>query len=470
MNCVRLMRAVFPKSLWLRIAIPFLLFVAAGSTALVFWLHQGALREERLVFAALARTTADFIRRERVPATGRTAANLSQMLGVQVFFAGHIGREPQSADWIAAPDPGAAVVMAKAQRQARKVHREQGLEAVAHPVSDSLDLILLRSADMAAAPLFEVRTLAVLGAFWGLSMTLAWAVARGVVQPLQLLARRLPMIEADAEATLPGAERADEIGQLARAYLQTRTQLAQERVRREQAERLALLGRMATGLAHEIHNPLSAIRMHAELLGSAPSAQLAAATADSLPVLLGETARIEGLVNQWMFLAKPAPPQTAFVDLREIAGTVLKTYSASAAHAGVTVTADLPESLPVRVDMRRLAQALGNIVINAIQAMPRGGELSLRGSRDDSTVRLVYSDTGRGFSGEALARHGELFFSEREGGMGIGLNVSMEILRAHGGRLEVSNRGVASPAGAAFPEPGSVTGAVVLLELPVCFP
>jgi signal transduction histidine kinase len=278
------------------------------------------------------------------------------------------------------------------------------------------------------------------------------------------------MIEADAEATLPGAERADEIGQLARAYLQTRTQLAQERARREQAERLALLGRMATGLAHEIHNPLSAIRMHAQLLGSAPSAQLAAATADSLPVLLDETARIEGLVNQWMFLAKPAPPQTALVDLREIAGTVLKTYSASAAHAGVTVTADLPERLPVRVDARRLGQAVGNIVLNAIQAMPRGGELSLRGSRDESTVRLVFSDTGRGFSGEALARHGELFFSEREGGMGIGLNVSMEILRAHGGRLEVSNRGVAALAGASLPEPGSVTGAVVLLELPICSP
>ena len=112
----------------------------------------------------------------------------------------------------------------------------------------------------------------------------------------------------------------------------------------------------------------------------------------------------------------------------------------------------------------------GLIVLNAIQAMPRGGELSLRGSRDDSTVRLVFSDTGRGFSGEALARHGELFFSEREGGMGIGLNVSMEILRAHGGRLEVSNRGVASFAGVSLPEPGSVTGAVVLLELPVCSP
>lgn len=468
MDYVRLMRAVFPKSLWLRIAIPFLLFVAAGSTALVFWLHQGALREERMVFAALARTTADFIRRERVPATERTAANLSQVLGVQVFFAGRNGRDAQASSWSTEPVPFAAAVLEKAHRQARRVHRQQGMEAVSEPVSDSMDLLLLRSADIGTAPLFELRTLAVLGAFWGLSMTLAWAVARGVVRPLRLLARRLPMIEADAEATLPGAERADEIGQLARAYLQTRAQLARERARREQAERLALLGRMATGLAHEIHNPLSAIRMHAQLLGSAFPSQLAAAAADSLPVLLGETARIEGLVNQWMFLAKPAPPQTACVDLRDIAGAVLKTYSASAAHAGVTVAVELPEALPVRVDARRLAQALGNVVLNAIQAMPCGGELCLRGFCDASTVRLVFSDTGRGFSSEALARHGELFFSEREGGMGIGLNVSMEILRAHGGRLEVSNRRVASPSEVSVTEPGSVPGAVVLLELPVC--
>jgi signal transduction histidine kinase len=470
MDCIRLMPSVFPKSLWLRIAIPFLLFVAAGSTALVFWLHEGALREDRLVFAALARTTSDFIRRERVPATERTATNLSQVLGVQVFFAGRDGWDP-SAVWLSTePGPGAAVVLEKAHRQARKVHRESGREAVAYPVSDALDLILLRSADIAAAPLFDVRTLAVLGAFWGLSMTLAWAVARGVVQPLRLLARRLPMIGEDSEATLPGAERADEIGQLARAYLQTRTQLAEERARREQAERLALLGRMATGLAHEIHNPLSAIRMHAQLLGSAPSSQLAVAAADSLPVLLDETARIEGLVNQWMFLAKPAPPQTALVDLREIAGTVLKTYSASAAHAGVTVEMDFPEALPVRADARRLGQAIGNVVLNAIQAMPRGGALCVRGARDSTRAWLEFADTGRGFTPEALTRHGELFFSEREGGMGIGLNVSMEILRAHGGRLEVSNRGVAGPAGMVSPEPGSVTGAVVLLELPVCFP
>jgi signal transduction histidine kinase len=259
------------------------------------------------------------------------------------------------------------------------------------------------------------------------------------VQPIQLLARRLPYIESDPAATLPGAERPDELGALARAYLAARTQIATEREKRRQTERMALLGRMATSLAHEIHNPLSAIRMHGQLLQSTPPAELPAAATDFIPTLLEETGRIESLVNQWMFLTRPEPPSRSSLSLADTVSQAVRAQTAAAAHAGVKVTTDIPAGVIVTGDRRRLTQAIVNAIVNAFQAMPHGGSLHISASPADASIALAFQDTGPGFSAEALDHYRELFFSEKEGGMGIGLSVTAEILEAHGGRLEVTN-------------------------------
>lgn len=438
------------STLWLRLAAPLLLFVVAGSIGIALWLHAAARRESRTVFATLARTSADFIRNAKLPANERVAESIGRVQNMEVLFLRGSGGEfvpapsaalaPHAA-LLGALTPGEGIVSAGAE-----------FEAIAVPMEKDVSMIFVRRVEPVMGFLFKPETLLVLAVFWIFSVGLAWALARGLVRPLRLLAQRLPHIEDDAEASLPGAERNDEIGQVARAYLETRAQLGAERARRERAERLALLGRMATGLAHEIHNPLSAIRMHAQLIDSAPAAEQPAVLRDSLPVLLGETAKIEGLVNQWMFLARPAPPHTAPADLAEIVAGVVRALAPQAAHSRVQIASDLPPGLRASVDSRRIAQAVGNIVINAIQAMPTGGTLSITGWRGDS-VRLIFRDTGPGFSPAALAQHTELFFSEKEGGMGIGLSVTAEILKAHSGALVVAN----APEG----------GAVVTVQLPL---
>jgi signal transduction histidine kinase len=417
-----------PHSLSLQLAVPFALFVVLGSSGLAWWLHRSAREESRRVFESEARANAEFIRQTRLPVSERTAESLSRVLGVQVAFFRPSG-----------------------EAMPPVVERAPKMESFVVPLDGEWRLGLFRPVEPRLAALLRPRTLVVLGVFWGLSFALAWVLARGLVRPLRLLAQRLPKIGHDPDATLPGAERADEIGQLARAYLDTRAQLAEERARREKAERLAILGRMATGLAHEIHNPLSAIRMHAQLLDSAPPAELLGAARDSLPVLLGETARIEGLVNQWMFLARPAPPETTLTGLGEIVDRVLAVQRPAAEHADVRLVAEIPRDFRAQIDARRITQAVGNVVINAIQAMPDGGTLTIRGEADAAGVRLIFRDTGRGFSDTALAQHAELFFSEKEGGMGIGLSVTVEVLRAHGGDLLVEN---------------TSNGALVTMQLP----
>jgi signal transduction histidine kinase len=430
---------------------------------LAFWLHAAAERESRHVFETLAHTNADFIKSARLAANERVADYLGRVLNMHVFFRrgawemtpGESGMamhqtietippvtgplEPRR-DLLRALQPGQGIVRAGPE-----------FEAIAVPLEEDLSLILVRPVVPAWSFLVRTETLALLIAFWIFSVALAWVLASGFVRPLRLLAERLPHIEHDPGVALPGAERADEIGQLARAYLATRAQLADERARREQAERLALLGRMATGLAHEIRNPLAAIRMHAQLIGSAHNGDLAATAHESLPVLLGEASKIEGLVQQWMFLARPQPPQIAPADLGDIVAGVVRTLTPQADHARVRLINEVPAGLRARVDASRLAQAIGNVTLNAIQAMPGGGEVTIRGE-ENGAARLVFQDTGPGFSAPALEHHADLFFSEKEGGMGIGMSVTAEILKAHHGSLHVAN----APEG----------GAIVTLELP----
>ena len=288
-------------------------------------------------------------------------------------------------------------------------------ELATSPIDVGLELGLVRTTPSLGGLLLRPQSLVVLGVFWGLSLGLGWVLTQGIVRP----------------------------------YLETQRRLAV-------AERFAMLGKMASALAHEIQNPVAAIRLHTQLLESAPAAELSATAAVTVPTLLSEAGRIESLVNQWMFLAKPEPPQTSAVDLAATLAETRRALQPLADHARVAFDVTVAPGLLVRADRRRLLQAFGNLATNAIQAMPSGGRLRVIAERNGSVARVTFVDGGRGFSATALARCPELFYSEREGGMGIGLSVVAEITRALGGRLSLAN----PPTG----------GARVCIELPLAEP
>ena len=475
-------------SLAFRLATVFLGFVVAGSLGVVAWLHYEETHESQAAFLAVARSNAHFVRSQHLPPSERTASALGEVLGMEAFFL-H-SDDPMSAtsdSFLARMGSWEGKALSEAiSSPAGVVRARHGAESVKIPIDGQVNLLLLRLEPVAEA-FWRARTFAVLGAFWLLSLALAWALAGGIVRPLRSLAQRLPRIAEDDAGPPPEAARPDDIGQLARAYLDTRTALADERRARLQAERLATLGRMATGLAHEINNPVAAIKLHAQLLeaGIAEIPALGSQAGDgtdSLAIILAENAKIEALVNQWMFLARPQPPQTSPCDPAELIANALRIHAPAAAHARVKFVNETHPGTHIAADARRLGQAIGNVIVNAIQAMSAdGGTLTIRSRRSDesgspgerptpnadalaqyagvpplnsqrSTLNLYFADTGPGFSAAALARHSELFFSEKEGGMGIGLSVTAEILRAHGGELRVEN---------------SAEGAVVTFILPL---
>lgn len=211
--------------------------------------------------------------------------------------------------------------------------------------------------------------------------------------------------------------------------------LARERLKRARSERLAMLGRVATSLAHDIKNPLASIQLHAQLMTPRHEED-----AHALRLIESESQVISGLVNQWLHLANPLPPQRVRLDIVACVRAVTQSLTAQAQHAGVQIEDAITGPIWVRGDSQRLSQAFRNLIINAMQAMPRGGTLRLSAVTEDAElVSLRFTDNGPGFSDAALTRGTELFFTEKEGGMGVGLNVASSIIAAHGGRLTLEN-------------------------------
>ena len=407
-----------------RFALAFLVFGVCGSLLLLAWLRHLERRQSAEVFLALAQNDADFVRELRLPRSEKLASDLGRLLKMEIFFRDQTGAHTPAVSLPKLPTDGV-------------VHQLEGQrEAVAMRLDDTHDILFVRPTQTLAASVARPGTLGALVIFWLLSLALAWAVARQVVRPITGLTRVLPRLFDETPPALPEAERPDEIGQIARGLLDARVRLLDERQRREQSEKLALLGRMATGLAHEIKNPVASIQLHAQLTDD-PT--LGSEARRSLEMIQSESRVIEGLVNQWLYVARPAPPGTSLLNLREVLLQTVEILGAQAAHADVGIKLRFQAEMPVRGDRQRLVQAFRNLALNAIQAMPTGGTLTLAAHIESGQVHLTFTDTGRGFSERALQSGVELFYSEREGGLGIGLNVAREVITHHGGQMSLRN-------------------------------
>lgn len=425
------------------IAIPFALFVVVGSLALVGWLRERERADSRDNFRLLAQTNANFIRRSNLPSSSQLADSLSEILKVTVVF--HEGSQLRTPT---APSIPFFITESKLLRKYGKVLPiGDGREAIRVPLHPDTGMIFVRRTPGFFADLARQSTLLPLAIFWLLSLLLAKAISKNLVRPIHALASSVSDLNfTDASRAFPGSDRRDEIGDLARSLTDTRANLHNERHRREKSEKLALLSKMATGLAHEIRNPVSAVRIHAQLL------KAEGICSDTASLIEGEALKIESLVTQWMFLARPEPPDLNRQDLRSVIRKCLEALRPACDHAMVQPVVELPVPLICYVDEPRVSQALRNLMINGIQAMPDGGELCVKGEVSGDDVVVSVSDQGSGFSEETLKRFGEMFYSTKEGGMGVGLSVASEIVKAHRGQLVPSHR--------------DKGGACVLLSLP----
>ncbi|OWK35601.1 two-component system sensor histidine kinase NtrB [Fimbriiglobus ruber] len=218
--------------------------------------------------------------------------------------------------------------------------------------------------------------------------------------------------------------------------------LQRERTRREKltdelrkAEHLAALGRLLAGVAHEVRNPLAAIRSTVQLWQRFPDQTRTPASLDAVVTAVD---RINDLVGQLLQFARAGHEERLSVDLNAIVTETLELSRAQAERQGVRIEADLASDLePVAGSAQALRQVALNLVNNALQVMPVGGRLVCRTRSFAEGVELTVADSGPGVPADIRDRLFEPFFTTRPDGTGLGLAVCREIVTRHGGRIEL---------------------------------
>ncbi len=208
----------------------------------------------------------------------------------------------------------------------------------------------------------------------------------------------------------------------------------EEQMRR--ADRLAAVGQLAAGLAHEIRNPLASMSGSIELL--AGNARLDDKDRRLMQIVLRESERLELLVRDFLNFARPKQTELARVTLAPLVEEVLQVFEGSAKHA-LSLSRELDGGAAVRGDEAQLRQVLWNLLRNAADAVSSGGEVKVGVLARDGEVRLEVKDTGVGIGPEERARIFEPFFSTKERGSGLGLATVHRIIEAHGGRIELES-------------------------------
>jgi signal transduction histidine kinase len=403
-----------PASLAVWLVAGFGAFVLAGSIALMAFFQHLSKAEEEVALESLGKANALFLDQSNFPQTKHMADQLGRVMGAHVEFRESTGET--SAD-------------------GRARSRTDLLE-VGFKLKNGNEVWFSRKMNQPRAIPFWKRLDAqlALGIFWALSLLFSVLIGRKVTRPLAKLAAVIPEIGGDQPLRGLPVSGPQEIVSLANALVRAHGSLIEEREKRRHAERLALLGRMAASLAHEVRNPVAAIRLHAQLL------ERACETTEkmSATLIVSEAERIDFLVNQWLRYAKPEPVKLMPVDVAALVTDACHGLSLQANHAGVAIHQEIAanwQEHEVKGDRDRLRQVLCNLLLNAIQSMPKGGEITIRVLRGI----LEVEDQGVGFSPQALAKFGEPFHSEREGGMGLGLAVSKEIIDSHGAEIAVEN-------------------------------
>jgi signal transduction histidine kinase len=267
-----------------------------------------------------------------------------------------------------------------------------------------------------------------------LSVILGWWVAGRISQPVQKFATSANAIaQGDYSLEVPLTQRQDEIGDLARAFERMRQGLREAQRR----EKLASLGELSAGLAHEIRNPLGIIKNAAEGLVNKERGQKEKDLL--LEIIIKESRRLNKLVSDFLTFARPTPPKKEEGSLKELAEEVAFSIKDEMKEKGITLRLELNKVL-LPFDRDQIRQVLLNLFLNALDATPEGGEIGVSLLKEDQEVCLRLRDTGGGIPREHVDKIFDPFFTTKEKGTGLGLALVYRIVEEHGGTARVESR------------------------------
>lgn len=209
-------------------------------------------------------------------------------------------------------------------------------------------------------------------------------------------------------------------------------------------ERMNSIRMLAAGVAHEVGNPLNSINIHlqlmqrrlAKLAGSPEREKLA----ESVDVCAAEIRRLDDILKHFLDAIRPRTPDLSDVNLLQVVGEVLALQREQMTQLGIRVEMNLRADIPsISGDFNQIKQVFFNLLKNAMEAMDRGGVITLSAEADDEFVCVAVRDTGVGMERDAVSRIFDPFFTTKEGGHGLGMMIVMRILRAHGAQIDVDS-------------------------------
>ncbi|MFC1499760.1 ATP-binding protein [Candidatus Zixiibacteriota bacterium] len=297
----------------------------------------------------------------------------------------------------------------------------------------------------------QVLIVIIVGIALALISTLVYT--RRLVTPIGALvegANRLS--QGDLSYKIPVAGH-DELGTLATEFNLMADQLSQIQLRLRRVEHLDTLAKFSSVVAHEIRNPLNAMQINLHLLRE----RIGQEEQEYLDVISGEILRLENLVREFQTISRPPALSLVRTDMNILLDDLVHLQRGTASTQGVELVTDLESGLPmVEVDRNRITQAVLNVVLNALQAMPTGGKLLVRTrtneERGSGWILIEVTDTGEGIPEEDLPNVFDFYFTSRDTGSGLGLSIAYRIVFEHGGLLTLNSR------------PGE--GTTVLISLP----
>ena len=315
------------------------------------------------------------------------------------------------------------------------------------------------------------------------SIVIGLVLARRVLRPIHVISSglmRLRRGEADVTIDLPPDMELRDVGESFKAIgdrlaAGSQAVLSDQQVTMEYARKLASLGRLMVGVAHEVKNPLNAMTIHLELVRQhllrVPEAREFAAVApepvqvrgssgaaaksaeqltfradvegarEHIEVVAEEIRRLDGVIQGFLRFIRPEELQLRPVPAKTLIADVLALVEPDVGRSNIVCRADFPDSVPdVRADPALLRQALLNLALNGCQAMTDGGILTI-GARTggDGRVMLTVEDTGIGIPADQLGRVFDLYYTTKAGGSGIGLSMVYRIVQLHGGDVEAES-------------------------------
>jgi two-component system, NtrC family, nitrogen regulation sensor histidine kinase NtrY len=305
--------------------------------------------------------------------------------------------------------------------------------------SSAKDLVILKRDILKTAGLVCLAAILI-------GLLVSWWVSRRITRPVEELANGARDVASGHWNTHIHAQGHDEIGQLASAFNDMTRTLASQREKLVQTERVAAWRELARRLAHELRNPLFPLQITVENLQRARQLgpeQFQEVFGEATATLKAELANLNSIVGRFSDFSKMPAPQLARVNVNEALRSGVRLFEAQFNAVGkpsITTEYFLKEELPeIDADPDLLHRAFQNLVLNALDAMPAGGTLTLRTSEGDDTVRIEVSDTGKGLTPEECSRLFTPYYTTKLQGSGLGLAIVQSVISDHHGTVSVSS-------------------------------